>query len=58
MSSFVYGTEYKIQGKWVAKDKESAEFSGERRYIEIDDASAPNISFETAGEEYYPVAFL
>ena len=54
MSSFGYGTEYKIQGKWVAKDKELSELSGERMYIEIDDASAPNISFETAGEEYYP----
>lgn len=54
MSSTFYGTEYKLQGKWVAKDKESAEFSGESISIDADDASAPKVSYGTAGEEYYP----
>ena len=54
MSSVVYGTEYKLEGKWVSKNRESAEFGGERVSIEVDDASAPKISYETAGESYYP----
>ena len=54
MSSVVYGTEYKLEGKWVAKDRETAEFGGERVSIEVDDATAPKISYETAGESYYP----
>lgn len=54
MSSFVYGTEYKLQGKWVAKDKDMADFGGERQSIEVDNPTAPKISYETAGEEYYP----
>ena len=54
MSSVVYGTEYKLEGKWVAKDKESAEFGGDRVSIEVDDATAPKISYETAGEVYHP----
>lgn len=54
MSSTYYGTEYKLEGKWVAKNRESAEFGGERVSIEVDDATAPKITYETAGESYYP----
>ncbi len=54
MSSTFYGAEYQLQGKWVAKDEEMAEFSGECLCIEVDDPSAPNISYERVGEEYYP----
>ena len=57
MSSVVYGTEYKLEGKWVAKDEASADFSGERKSIEVDDATAPKISYETAGESYHPQTF-
>lgn len=57
MSSVVYGTEYKLKGKWVAMDKESAEFAGERVNIEANDAAAPKITYETAGESYYPQTF-
>ena len=57
MSSVVYGTEYKLEGKWVAKDEASADFSGERKSIEVDDAFAPKISYETAGESYHPQTF-
>ena len=54
MSSTYYGTEYKLEGKWVAKDNEAAEFGGERVSIEVDDATAPKITYETAGEVYHP----
>ena len=54
MSSVVYCTEYKLEGKWVAKDNEAAEFGGERKSIEVDDDFAPKITYETVGEEYYP----
>lgn len=54
MASTGYGTNYKLQGKWVAKDKDDARFSGEPTKIEVDDASAPKVSYETAGEAYYP----
>ena len=57
MSSVVYGTEYKQEGKWVAKNRESAEFSGERVSIEVDDDFAPKITYATAGEDYYPQTF-
>ena len=54
MSSIVYGTEYKIEGKWVTTNKAAADFGGERACLEVDDDYAPKISFETAGEDYYP----
>ena len=54
MSSTYYGTEYKLEGKWVAKDEASADFSGERKSIEVDDDFAPKITYATAGEDYYP----
>lgn len=57
MSSCCYGTGYRLEGKWVAKDKEAAEFSGEHTSIEAGDASAPKVSFETMGESYYPQTF-
>ena len=57
MSSVCYGTEYKLEGKWVAKDEASADFSGERKSIEVDDATAPKITYETAGESYHPQTF-
>jgi len=57
MSSVCYGTEYKLEGKWVAKNREAAEFGGERVNIEVNDAAAPKISYETAGEVYHPQTF-
>ena len=54
MSSFVYGTEYKIQGKWVATDSFEADYSGESKSIEANDPAAPKLTFATAGEQYYP----
>ena len=54
MGSVVYGTEYKLKGQWEAKDKIAAEYSGEPTCLEVNDPSAPKISFGTAGEEYYP----
>ena len=33
MSSVVYGTEYKLEGKWVTTDKAAADFGGERAVL-------------------------
>ena len=54
MGSICYGMEYKLQGQWKATDERGAEFTGEPTTIEVDDASAPKISFETEGEDYWP----
>lgn len=54
MSSWFDITEYKLQGKWVAKDKEATEFSDKNTYIEVEGDSAPKVSYTAMGEEYYP----